>query len=160
MEKEIPLFTDIFIYDNGKLYWKYTFGPRSKQGNQAGGVSTSTGYRRVLVRNKRWLEHRIIFYIHHGYLPCMIDHINGDKEDNRIENLREVTQGLNRANSLVNYNSKTKYKGVDYRKGRGFRVRVQGKDFGMFKTALEAARAYDLKAKELFGEFARLNMEE
>src|ERR1700745_1514599 len=95
------------------------------------------------------------------------DHANGIGLDNRRENLRETTQSQNQANShaTLSYGGKptsSKYKGVkkDSTTGRWMvQVFKEGKQYwvGRFVNEEEAARAYDTKAKELFGEFARLN---
>jgi hypothetical protein len=58
--------------------------------------------------------HRLIFLMHHGYLPKYIDHINGIKTDNRIENLREATISDNSCNRLGH--SKSGIKGVSWSK--------------------------------------------
>lgn len=155
-EPDIPRFTDIFYIKDSGLYWKETFGPRSKKDSRAGGINNK-GYRRVLVGTKRWLEHRILFYMYHGYLPKIVDHADGDTLNNSIENLREATSGKNRANSKRNYSNRVGYKGVDFRENRGYRVRVKSKEYGYFETPELAARHYDKIAKEWFGEFAKLN---
>ncbi len=97
--------------------------------------------------------------------PLVIyDHINRDRLDNRLSNLRECTQALNSANRAMRSNNKSGFKGirrcgnlwysqivkdgVSYRKGRGY------------KTKVEAAKRYDELAIELFGEFAALNFPE
>lgn len=89
-----------------------------------------------------------------------VDHINGDKLDNRRNNLRLTTQGLNRANSVKPNRGTSPYKGVCFQRGK-WRARVikdrQYYHCGFHDTAEQAARAYDEKALELFGEFANLN---
>lgn len=91
------------------------------------------------------------------------DHINGDRLDNRRENLREVTLQQNNWNMCLNRNNKTGFKGVSMRRGK-FRatINLNNKQIhvGDFATAELAAEAYDKKAKELFGDFAKLNFNE
>lgn len=89
------------------------------------------------------------------------DHINGDRLDNRRSNLRPANQSQNRFNSRVKKDSTNGYKGV-YRNNSvywGARIQKDGKRLylGNFPTKEDAARAYDEKAKELFGEYAWLN---
>ena len=86
-----------------------------------------------------------------------IDHINGDSLDNRKSNLRLCTRSQNCQNrAKLKKPTLSIYKGVQpwFKK---WRVIVRKKHVGMFKTEIEAAKAYDKKAKELFGEFARTN---
>lgn len=91
-----------------------------------------------------------------------VDHINGNKLDNRRENLRICTQQQNSRNKKVQRNSKTGIKGVKYmhrEKKYQARIMVNYKSIslGYFKTAKEAGRAYDVAALRYFGDFARLN---
>lgn len=92
-----------------------------------------------------------------------LDHINMNKLDNRSCNLRIATDQQNRHNTGKRKINKVGFKGVAP-SGRFFRACIAacGRQIylGSFKTAEEAARAYDIKAKELHGEFARLNFPE
>ena len=69
-------------------------------------------YARVSVKSKPYAVHRVIFLWHHGYLPKVIDHIDNDQLNNRIENLREVTHQQNALNKKRDFNSASPYKGV------------------------------------------------
>jgi hypothetical protein len=94
-----------------------------------------------------------------------IDHINGNPLDNRKSNLRNANYFTNNRNSAKRKDYKySKYKGVgkNYRNQWIARIQFNNKRIliGTFKTALEAAKAYDIKAKELHKEFARLNFYE
>lgn len=92
-----------------------------------------------------------------------IDHINGNPSDNRRQNLRAVTHKQNLQNQRPQTGKSSKYKGVSWNKTnknwnayiKNNRVKIS---LGVFKKEKDAARAYDKKAKELFGEFARLNL--
>lgn len=87
-----------------------------------------------------------------------VDHINGDKLDNRRSNLRFCTQAQNVHNSKLSKLNTSGYKGVFWTKhAKLWRVRVGKKHVGYFSDKIEAAKAYNVKAIELFGEFARLN---
>ena len=69
-------------------------------------------YARISVKSKAYAFHRIIFLWHHGYLPQVTDHIDNDRLNNRIENLREVTHQQNSMNKKRDFNSASPYKGV------------------------------------------------
>ncbi len=92
------------------------------------------------------------------------DHINGDKLDNQRENLRIVNRSKNMMNTKSHKDSKTSnYKGVSYStrdKIWKAQITYNYKHYylGGFKTELEAARTYDMKAKEIFGEYAVFNI--
>lgn len=89
----------------------------------------------------------------------LVDHKNGNKFDNRKENLRTCTKSQNAANSGPR---SYKYKGVTYNKinqnwNAQIKILYKKKHLGSFATIEEAARAYDSAAKKHFGEFAKLN---
>lgn len=93
-----------------------------------------------------------------------VDHWNGDGLDNRRANLRECSKSQNLANRGKNKNNPHSYKGVCFRplsKKRPWTAQIQANGrrwaLGHFASELEAARAYDAKAEELWGEFAFLN---
>lgn len=89
-----------------------------------------------------------------------VDHINGDGLDNRRSNLRHATQIENARNRAVSVHNQSGFKGVCVH-GRKWQAQIRflghKLNLGTFATPQEAARAYDAKARELFGEFARLN---
>ena len=89
------------------------------------------------------------------------DHINGNGLDNRRSNLRECTSQQNNFNRSANVNAKSKYKGVKQKKNKKWEANIQFNKkkiyIGSFDNEDDAGRAYDKKATELFGDFARLN---
>jgi len=91
----------------------------------------------------------------------MVDHMDGNGLDNRRQNIRFCSHSQNNYN-YANYPHSSKYKGVSWKTARGkwyAGIRHEGKHIfiGLYVNEDEAGRAYDKKAKELFGEFARLN---
>jgi len=103
---------------------------------------------------KKIKMHRQLMNFPHGF----IDHKNRNGLDNRIENLRICNHSMNRANSKLNKNNKTGFRGVSLRKDTmKFTAKIGRKKIGCFCTPEDAAKAYDKKAKELFGDFSTLN---
>lgn len=105
--------------------------------------------------------HRLIMFAKKG---DEIDHINGDKLDNRKGNLRFVTRSQNLMNRKK-FAGSSIYKGVSYHKGnKKWQVWIsaggKAKFLGHFDNERYAAYAYDIAAKDVFGEYARLNFPE
>jgi hypothetical protein len=86
------------------------------------------------------LLHRFVWGLSSGIVPCLIDHINQDKLDNRMENLRAASRSLNALNSGGWKKKSALPKGV-YVNGTGWAARVQGKYIGTFRTLAEADEA-------------------
>ena len=86
---------ELLEYNDGKLFWKVSRG-RVKAGSEAG-VLQSNGYVRVKLNSKSYQAHRLVYMLVHGHIPnnLYIDHIDGNKSNNRIENLRTVTHQEN-----------------------------------------------------------------
>jgi hypothetical protein len=104
----------LFTYKNGELFWK-----TPKKGINVGdkaGTTLSTGYRSVFIDGKRQYEHRVIFMLHNDYLPKEIDHIDGNKTNNLIENLREANRSKNMQNTSLLKNNKSGYKNIYWHK--------------------------------------------
>ena len=105
---------EIFNYKDGNFYWK-----KSRQKIKAGakvGTLNKDGYIHIRIDQKRYLGHRLIFLYHYGYIPKYIDHINNNKSDNKIENLREATREQNAQNKRKPINNKSGTKNVYWRK--------------------------------------------
>lgn len=126
---------------------------------------TNQGYVRTLlktVNRKRYYVNMHRFILNLIDPKIIVDHINMDKTDNRKSNLRICKHQQNQFNRPYQINNKWNYKGVSFckRKNR-FRalIKLNGKQIyiGVYKTPIEAALAYNAKAKELFGEYAYLN---
>ena len=117
---------------------------------------------RNIIKDKKQtlvLMHRFILDTPEG---METDHINGNKLDNRKENLRICTTSQNQGNRKINKNSSLQLKGVYFhKKDKKFRATIHQKNnsihLGSFETKEEAALAYNKAAKKYFGEFACLN---
>ena len=121
------------------------------------------GYLVAMVLGKTLKAHRVIWALHYGKWPALyLDHIDGDRANNAISNLREATPSQNGCNRRSAKNSKSSYLGVswvEWRKRWTATIRISGKrkTIGYFKTEIDAAMAYDAWAIEHHGEFARPN---
>lgn len=147
----------LFIYDNGQLYWKVKPTKRFMVGMTAGTVNRN-GYVMVTIDGKKIHAHRVIWAWHGLEMPPMVDHINGIKTDNRIENLRASDYSTNACNSKVRTDNTSGTKGVSWcntiqkwvvqvwkdnkKYGKAFH------DFGEAKTYVAKLRS------ELHGDFA------
>lgn len=142
-------------YENGALYWKVSRGMTLRAGARAGSLNRD-GYLSVNCMGRTMAAHRIVWLLCMGEWPrTTLDHINGIRTDNRIENLRPCTTAQNAANRAARHGT---YKGVAFHKqARKFQAQMGGKYLGLFTEEDAAARAYDAEAVRRFGEFARLN---
>jgi hypothetical protein len=87
-------------------------------GKQAFTGKFNTGYHHSAIFKKKILAHRAAWAITYGYWPSTIDHINGDRSDNRIENLREVTASENARNRAMQSNNTSGKMGVSWSKSK------------------------------------------
>lgn len=97
MKKRIPQET----YEEAAL--RYTYDPEKgllyNKEKRAVGAKRTDGYLDIGHKDKNLLVHRLVFVMYYGYLPNQIDHINQDKTDNRIDNLRGVSRRENAMNN-------------------------------------------------------------
>lgn len=160
MKPTVDRLRQVFTLDKqGRLIRNFACS-KAKVGEEAGDIN-NRGYRRVTVDGSRYLAHRIVWTMHTGFWPSLhIDHINGDRSDNRPENLRQATNGQNLCNRGAQKNNKLGLKGVHFsaRKGKYVaQIAYGGKHrfIGHFSTAEEAHAAYLMEASINHGEFAK-----
>lgn len=85
------------------------------------------------------------------------DHINGDRLDNRRENLRVCSHADNQANMKMHKDNSSGYKGVSLAKSGNWVAKIRNRTIGTFANKVDAAKAYNQKAVELYGHYAKLN---
>ena len=150
---------DLFEYKDGDLFWKKSLSNRAPVGNKAG--FRRKGYINISIRGKTYPAHSIIFCMFHGYFPKIIDHIDGTRDQNKIENLREASINENARNCKRPSHNTSGYKGVSWDKNRKkwmayITINNKFKSLGRFNTKEDAYKSYCVGAKKYFGEFARL----
>lgn len=135
VQHEIPsqeILLEVFDYssETGELTWKMREAPsfaktpgrtadwhsnqwNSKYGGKPAGGFTG-GYFRVYFEGKHHMAHRLIWKLMTGEDPVQVDHIDGDRRNNRFSNLRNVTHAINMKNKSLYANNKTGIPGVEY----------------------------------------------
>lgn len=133
----------------------YVFN-RNYAGKEAFATKHIMGYKQGTILKKKYLAHRVAWALHYGFWPSgEIDHINGNKVDNRIDNLRDVNHRENGLNQKLKSNNKSGVNGVLWDKSIGkwsARIMVDGKlhillNTSSFEEACNARREADLKYK-------------
>jgi hypothetical protein len=149
--------------DTGLLWWSSPGKSSQRLMGKPLGRKNPEGYLRVKLnfngKKRTFYAHRLAYFIHYDEWPIITDHINGDKADNRVENLRSCLITDNNRNKKVDKRNKCGFKGVQYHKPYSATI-FDGKStkrLGYYDTPEEAAQAYDEAAKEIFGEYANLN---
>jgi hypothetical protein len=107
---------DLFEYRDGDLYWKKLSSSlsRSKVGSKAGTWATH-GYWRIKFDGCTYMAHKLIYAMHNnGVYPDYIDHIDGNKSNNKLENLRPATNAQNAHNVGLHKKSTTGIKNVSW----------------------------------------------
>lgn len=146
----------LFTYkqETGQLIWKVNRG-RARKGDTAGRLNEN-GYLICGLHGKTMRIHRLIWLYYFGYIPRYLDHINRDRADNRIENLRPATKAQNGANRKKQSGTTSKYKGVcRIRYAWQANAFVNGKSIylGSYRTEEEAHKAYVEYMSDVFGEY-------
>lgn len=172
--KKLPdfkLLQHLFTLDPGSpsgLRWKNPRSKKLKTGDIAG-YKNKRGYWLVGINfptPKMYLTHRIVWILFHKQDPAekLIDHIDQNKSNNNIKNLRLATHQTNKLNrdKPKRTNNTSKYKGVSFEKRTNkWTAKIQYKSkcyrLGTFETELDAAKAYDKKAKSFNCEFVCVN---
>lgn len=106
-----------------------------------------------------YLAHRLVWIYHYGECPEFLDHINGNRADNRIENLRPATKVQNAANRAIRKSNVSGVKGVSFRSdSKKWRAQImvnyKTTNLGSFVHKEDAIAAYQAAVKKYNGEFA------
>lgn len=148
------------IYKDGVLYWNIKKGSM-KIGEICGGTSVDRkGYRVMTFSGVKTSLHRFIWLYHYGPYKGDIDHRDKDRQNNRIENLRNCTRSENLKNRGKFKGCTSKYKGVYFRKDIGkwqaaIHLNGKTKHIGVFESELAAHAAWVAAATAAHGEFFR-----
>lgn len=144
-KKEITL---LFEYKDGDLIWKIKPSNRTNIGDIAGVIGRK--YKQVQYKGKLYKVHILVWILHNGEIPnkMQVDHIDKNKLNNRIENLRL----LSHSDNLLNNNAKGYYYNKrDKRYQAQIQINNKHQYIGQFKTEKEARDAYE-NAKEMYKE--------
>jgi hypothetical protein len=158
--------------ETGELRWKvrprehfkhlagFVRFDRHLAGKRAGVLDTAKNYRRVKLAKRLLQEHRVTWLLHYGEWPNLdIDHINRDRSDNRICNLRLATSSQNAHNTVLSSSNTSGYKGVSWEsQTKKWRACLWFENtlmrLGRFSTPEEAYAVVSQKRNELLGEFS------
>lgn len=144
--------------DTGVIKWKR--GTRRVGGTVAGTINEK-GYIRLRCRGKFYYAHRVAFALIHARWPVEVDHVNGDRSDNRADNLRECTRQQNQWNARKRGSTpSSQYKGVYWNKQKAkWQARIcenyRSTHLGFFDDEAAAGAAYLSAAQKVAGDFSR-----
>lgn len=158
MELTQSYLREVFDFDGKNLTWNDKRNG-AKLGSIAGTINNS-GYRVIGINGNLYLAHRLIWFLHYGEWPKNhLDHINHDKLDNRIENLRDATCQQNMMNQVVRSDNTSGFKGISWHKQAkkwSAYINFMGKRkyLGLFDNIEDAKMIREQHEIMLFGDWA------
>ena len=145
----------------GVMRWK--IWPRTGRPSGREVLTTNAqGYRVVVLMGRQYRVHRVAWLMMYGkWPPELLDHVNGNRTDNRLVNLREATRAENNRNRGMSGNNTSGFKGVTYNKDRNkWQAKIWRNNkaihLGRYPSAQGAFAAYCKASREYHGEFRRL----
>lgn len=150
----------VFEYRDGRLYWREPTNPKRTPVGSVAGTIGKLGYIHIQYQRRIYKAHRLVYLMFNGHMPKMLDHIDGDRLNNRIENLRLATPLQNAQNARKRTDNTSGVKNVSYHKrikkwSVSLSVNRKIRHFGYFDD-LELAELVALSAREKYhGAFAR-----
>jgi hypothetical protein len=107
----------LFEYRDGVLYWKERpINSRKPKGDMEAGAKSGHGYKKITVNQKAYYAHQLIFLMQHGYIPKLVDHIDGNTDNNTVTNLRASNKSLNGCNAKMTVRNTSGHRGVFWHK--------------------------------------------
>ena len=149
---------ELVEYKDGFLFAKVKWANKISMGFPLGSKNKD-GYLQFSIQRKKHYVHRLVFLYHYGFLPESVDHIDGDKSNNRIENLRAASLHQNNYNVKTRKSSKSGFKNVNWnKKNNNWNVTLAANNKSMYFGAfddLELASLVAEEARNLYhGEYA------
>lgn len=152
----------LFEYRDGVLYWKEPpKTSRKLKKSTIAGFNSTQGYKKVTFNKETYYIHQIVFLMHHGYIPEIVDHIDRNPSNNRIENLRASNKSLNACNSKLRSDNSSGHRGVAWSKvSKKWQVYLHLKNrykhLGLFNDFELACLVADESRRLYYGEHAAI----
>lgn len=143
----------IFSYKDGRLFWANGQRAPLEAGAIVTGSRSRQKYRKVQLRGKSYFVHHIVWWMFNGSRPKIIDHIDGNGLNNKIENLREVTHAVNAKNRPKQRNTRSGRLGVHKLPSGKYKASIKiggtSRHIGVFDDQISASEARRLAEIEL-----------
>lgn len=158
---DVEEIASVLSYDAASGVFRWVVSRRGMPVSQVAGSLNQYGYRRIVVAGRRYLASNLAWLLVHGEWPTrQIDHKNGIRCDDRIDNLRLATRSQNMGNTNLHRDNRTGLKGVwldRRRKKYCAQICVDGvkRSLGSYDNPEDAHAAYRTASREAFGEYAR-----